>query len=348
MPQKRLSFFQALPPYFGGKRKLIPWIFGQLAQIIPPAHWSEHSFADAFVGGGSISLYVKAQGFREVLANDWSTRSQIVIQGLLENNNVLLHQEDVLRLAQGCPAPGFVETHFASQVFSQRHARALDQLSYGLRQFQNPTKQALASLLIWHLISEYVCFSTSIGTSNRPYAEALDGLRDWQGLNPKRFTDGSFSKLLNPTWASLESLRKRINRGVFGGSPVTGYHQDAFGFVQQAQADILYLDPPYPGTLSYESSNRVLDAILTSQFPQKTTSPFSQGVDALETLLDGAQDFPIWLLSYGNHHLNLEELVALVKRHAGTRTVKGFGKTYRHLAHVAQTATTQELLVIAH
>ena len=48
------SKFQSLPSYFGGKRKLVKYIF-------KPIKKTEGVFIDAFLGGGSVSLYAKAK-----------------------------------------------------------------------------------------------------------------------------------------------------------------------------------------------------------------------------------------------------------------------------------------------
>lgn len=345
--------FSALPPYLGGKRRLIPWIFNTLAKAFPPASWGALTFLDAFVGGGSVSLYAKAQGFQQLYCNDWSERSQIVIQALLENQSLKLSKEEVLILTQPLPTgevPGFVQAHYSPSVFSTRHAEALDRLLIHTEKRQSPTKRALAKLLIWHLIRDFVCISTSIGSSNRPYSETLDGIRDWQELNPKRFTDNSFPNLLKPTWHSLEKRRQAINRGVFTGSPVKRFQMEAISFVSQTQGDVLYLDPPYPGCLSYESTNRTLDSILMRELPEarKETSPFTKGTQALETLLEQSQHIPVWILSFGNNQLSLEELAALVKRHAPNRQIVAEARSFRHLPHVSKSLSTQELLIMAH
>lgn len=345
--------FAALPPYLGGKRRLIPWIFQTLGKASTPSSWRQLTFIDAFVGGGAVSLYAKSQGFRQLQCNDWSQRSQTVIQALLENQTDRLNREETLLLTRPLPSdetPGFIQRHFSPGVFSTRHAQALDRLSFNALHIQSPTKRALAQLLTWHIIRDFVCISSSIGGSNRPYAETLDGLRDWQALNPKRFVDDSFPNLLKPTWHSLEKRRQAINKGIFTGSPVQRFQMDAIAFVSQAQGDILYLDPPYPGCLSYESSNRVLDSVLTRSVtePGLSTSPFTKDTRALETLLEQARHIPIWLLSYGNHQLSVDELAALVRRQDPKRKIEASARAFRHLPHVSKSTATQELLVMAH
>lgn len=344
------AYYHALPPYFGGKRKLNAWIFGQLSKWIPVSAWKDYRFADAFVGGGSVSLFAKCQGFQQLLANDWSQRSQWVIQGLLQNTHNRFSETDLLQLAQPLAIhPGPIEQQFCPSVFSTHHARWLDRLICNAQTFQSDTKKALAHLLIWHLIGECVAFGTSIGTSNRPFAETLNGERDWQTLNPKRFTDRSLSKLLQPVFPNLQKLTKRLNQGIIGGSPVQDFQQDATHFLQHASADILYLDPPYPGTARYEQTYKILDAILENK-SQKTqdSSAFSQSPLALDTLLDNARHIPIWILSYGNRCCTLEELVQQVQRHRPNDTVQGLSRNYTHLHHVSKNTRNQELLVLVY
>ena len=344
--------FKALPPYFGGKRTLVSWIFQNLKKIRPEETWSNTTFLDAFAGGGSVSLFAKALGFQSVIANDWSDRTQLILEGLLSNQTQKLTRHDQLFLTQPLPdgQAGYAETHFSPSVLSSRHANALDRVRYWANQYHDPIKRKLGLLVLWHLLQDYVVMPTSINTSNRPYAEVLDGLRDWQTINPKRFRDKSFPRLCQPRWQKLEGLCQRINGGIFGGTPVQACQLDAQAFITKTTGDVLYLDPPYAGSLSYESSLKTLDTLLFAK-PFDTSvqvSPFSKEVGALTPLLESAQHIPIWILSYSNHLLELEALKQLVQNAEPKRTVLGYERSYQHLAHVSKANHRNELLVIAH
>ena len=52
--------FDALPPYLGGKRRLVPLILADLAAELPSAEWPGASFCDPMCGGGSVALAAKA------------------------------------------------------------------------------------------------------------------------------------------------------------------------------------------------------------------------------------------------------------------------------------------------
>jgi adenine-specific DNA-methyltransferase len=339
----------ALPSYLGGKRRLLAWLGTTLEQAYP--HWNQSTFIDLFMGGGAVSLWAKAQGFEKVIANDISLRSQVLAEAFLTNTRIQISREEALSLTQPLPeAPGFIEKTYCPHVFSTRHAQALDRGFYWARQHPNPTKRALLLTLMWHLTTDFVAFATSLGNSNRPFAEALDGVRGWDGMNPKRFNDGSLKRLCQPAWKNLETKRERVNRGVFGGALVEVYQEDALTLLPKLQGDILYLDPPYAGTANYERSNEVLDALLAAEKLTERTSvsPFSKSTDVLHEIFVRAQHIPVWLISYGNQQLNLDGLVAMVKAHADGRVVKGFSKHYRHLPHISKNTGNQEMLVIAY
>ena len=132
-------FLSALPSYFGGKRKHLPWILGHLAQAIPRAQWSQFVFLDAFLGGGAVSMAAKALGFQQVLSNDWSFRSQLIAKALLCNNRMTIEMSDLLWLNQELPdgtEPGLLESDYCPSVLSLRQARQMDRWLFGARQMR--------------------------------------------------------------------------------------------------------------------------------------------------------------------------------------------------------------------
>jgi adenine-specific DNA methylase len=126
--RKRLSIWSALPPYLGGKRRLCPLVFRELDRILPRRMWPNLTFVDGFMGGGSVSLYAKAQGLR-IVATDIAERAIVVGRALIENNRVRLAREDILRVAAGNgDPPGRVEQSYVPSVFTRSQARLLDHI----------------------------------------------------------------------------------------------------------------------------------------------------------------------------------------------------------------------------
>jgi adenine-specific DNA methylase len=350
MSQRIHRAFNALPPIPGGKRSLATSIFTKLRTAVPPTDFSSLRFIDAFAGGGAISLMAKAYGVQALYSNDWSLRTQAVIQGLLQNDRIYFTDWYLCALIQENDLPdGFVVTEFP-EFFSVRHAQALDQVFQAIQGVHCPIKKAMGRVLLTHLVMDFSCFGTSVGGSNRPFVEVLNGQASWEGLNPKRLQDGSFKKLLFPARQVIQKRVKTINDGVFASSTqVYGSQMDVFEFIPSIQGDVLYLDPPYPNTLSYEKLNVILDQILLGKtLPQQNpVSPFTQDSDALYELLLKARHIPIWLISLNNKVFSLEELKALVQRADPYRTVQGWARAYKHMAHVSKTQNNQELLIMA-
>lgn len=112
------SKFQALPSYFGGKRKLVKHIF-------KPIKKTEGIFMDAFLGGGSVSLYAKAKGYK-VIANDIAFRSLIIGKAIIGNNSVKLESEDLARLFFETKHDSFIKNNYCPKVFTSKISDFLD------------------------------------------------------------------------------------------------------------------------------------------------------------------------------------------------------------------------------
>ena len=139
--------FRALPPYLGGKRRLVRPLFGLLAEALPKDGWRGLAFIDPFLGGGSVSLFAKGQGFR-VVCNDLAQRSAVVGRALIANSSTLLALPDIATLL--CqPRPGYptlAQERYSPGVFPKGHAKLLDRVLHNVRALDEP-KRSLAQLL---------------------------------------------------------------------------------------------------------------------------------------------------------------------------------------------------------
>lgn len=107
------------------------------------------------------------------------------------------------------------------------------------------------------------------------------------------------------------------NAGIFSnGLKNEIYKQDVFEFLGNVSGDILYLDPPYAGTLSYESEYSILDQILGYNNPKSRFSN-DYGMHVLDALLARSEKFPLWVISFGNAggKNELSELVNIVSKY---------------------------------
>ena len=137
--------FDALPPYLGGKRRLVPLILADLAAELPAAEWPGASFCDPMCGGGAVALAAKAQGF-EVYASDRARRGAIVAAALIANSSVRLREADWL------PALGPDDLRAngaaAVSVFTPAQARRIDGLLTAAAARQAPARALLELLAI--------------------------------------------------------------------------------------------------------------------------------------------------------------------------------------------------------
>lgn len=336
----KLTIFSSLPPMLGGKRRLCPLIFREIDHLVPRRYWPGLTFLDGFLGGGSVALYAKAQGFK-VTATDIAARAITVGQALIANSRVKLTREDVLRLlVPRSGQPGRIETQFVPSVFTANVGRFLDAALDTTAQTRDAAKAALLRLLAIRVaLLAHPMSQVRPGTAHR----ASTG--EWEAITPScRFHYVDAFRLTTP--GKLWEIVQMINAGVFQGD-ATVIQRSVLEALPQIRADIAYFDPPYPGVMSYEKEYRVIDQMLEGT--SRPTSPFTakDGASMLDTLFERAGHIPIWVLSLGNAVVTLEELEAKMARH-GRRT-KAIAIAYQHLPAVAtekKKETNREFLVV--
>jgi adenine-specific DNA methylase len=341
MEASMLRCLSALPPYAGGKRRLLGRIFKHLP---PPSRAG--TFVDPFLGGGSVSLMAKAKGYR-VLCNDIAERAHIVGKALIENDRATLSEADTLRFfVPHAEVTGFVRERFAPDVLTRKHAAFLDNALAVARGASEHKRWLLLLVLL-----KYVLRCRPMGNFGaKTIVRQLEN-RAWDAMNPHYLRDALARTIYAHPRALVEKMRLQVNRGVFSNGHKNETHRlDALEFLIKAQGEILYLDPPYPGTQAYEGALRPLDEILAGHPIEPERSRFSgrNGLGALEEVLSLSARFPIWVVSYGNAQVGIDEVTQLIEKF---RPV-GHAEEIRYvhctgLAGAAHRERNRELLVVA-
>jgi hypothetical protein len=330
----------ALPAYLGGKRKLAPLIFALLATRVRRSSWPQLTFVDPFLGGGSISLLAKAYGF-EVRCSDVAYRSALVGHALIANSTITLSDADVALLFRQ-PEQGYsrtAEARFSPSMFSGEHARFLDRSLHWARSAAFPeAKHYLMELLLVRWALRCQPMSQLRGTDARAAAEG-----DFDRVSPHRVGHYIDSlRLLQPQ--AVMTMARQINGAVFPGRGFVS-QIDAVDFLGRTEGDVVYFDPPYPGTTAYEREYRALDILLEGR--ELPPSRFSSHTEALDELFGAASHIPTWLVSLGNAALELEELLDLIRPHRPN--IEAVQVPYRHLGSIAteeKNARNREFIVL--
>ena len=303
-----LRMFKALPCYFGGKRTLLGAIFKQI-----PLPQEAPVLVDPFLGGGSVSLYAKVRGYR-ILCNDFAERSHIVGKALIENSKVHLDYDDLVRLSKPVDERGYAETHLAPDVFPLEHARYLDRFIANAQRLEG-AKRWLALLLV----VKYALRLRPQGNFGAKTIIRQAAAGDWEEMNPNYVRDLNTRGIPRHPIRAAEILRIQINAGIFSNGHENEAHKgDIFEFLSMAQGDICYMDPPYSGTQSYERALKPLDDLLRGGPPDKKPppNPFSKEPpeQILPRLFEAADHIPTWVLSYGNQKIDLDGIIAIMKK----------------------------------
>ena len=250
------AYLKALPPYPGGKRRLLPVIFGLIHSVCPWASWPDLVFADPFLGGGAVALAAKAQGFGHVVANDIAERSALMGRALLANHHVHLTPAPVLRLFELAP-----EVHLARPGLLDRmpdpHRTFLER---AWRHLHGGTFTGIERDLIALLLLRWLFRYFPLGLPAATDAHRLvDG--DFDPVTAARLAHylGRGRRLLEP--ATLLTMADEINLAIFPGCADVS-QMDVFAFLPNAEADVVYVDPPYGGTQSYEKAFRLVDEFI--------------------------------------------------------------------------------------
>jgi adenine-specific DNA methylase len=305
---------------------LCPLIFREIDQVLPRRLWAGRTFLDGFLGGGSVSLYAKAQGFR-VVATDIATRAITIGHALIANSRVRLTREDVVRLAAPTDdPPGRVEREYIPSVFTQAQGQFIDRALAVAGVTEDTAKAALYRLL-----------AVRVALLAHPYSQVRKGTihrittGEYESITESavyHYVDGL--RLTHPD--KLWSLAQQINAGVFQGEARV-LQASVLDVLPMIEADVAYFDPPYPGVMSYEREYKVIDEILEGA--ARPTSPFTakDGAALIDGLFERARHIPIWLLSLGNAVVTLQDLEEKMRRLG--RETRAIEIKYQHLPAVA-------------
>lgn len=293
--------------YIGNKAKLIPWIVNNLPHNIT-------SIFDAFSGGGSISYNLKKIGYK-VYTNDILYMNFLLAKALVENNTELILDNDIDIIFAGNPYEGYMYKNYSNILYYPHECMELDLYRDNILMLNNEYKQALAFTLFRRAMIRKMPYSRF----NIPWNKIIQ-LRDeeysYKYYKRRRAYHNSSFK---------EHFIKELdvyNNAIFSNQHSNqAFNSDIFTIIEDIHADLIYLDPPYTGSMNnYFAFYGVLDEWIKNkkQIPFENNFINKKNAEKLfDMLFSKLKNFKYCMLSYNNNAFpTLDMMIAIISNYA--------------------------------
>jgi adenine-specific DNA-methyltransferase len=293
--------------FIGNKEKIATWISKHFPK-------DAESLFDAFSGGASISFEAKKKGMK-VVSNDILYINYLIAKSLIENNGETLTKKDVETVFRGKPIKGFMYKNYANVYFYPKECMELDLYRKNIAKLPTVQKKAIALTLMRRAM-----------VRKMPYSRF--NIR-WEKIVQLRDEEYSYSKYKRKRAYHNESFKKHFidnlkeyQDALFdNGKKNKAFNMDAFDAIKKVKADIIYLDPPYAGTMNnYFEFYGAIDEYIKSKKLKPFKNNFIDRAKSLvlfEKLFSNLKNYKYWLLSYNNSsYPSKQELLKMIKKHA--------------------------------
>jgi len=222
--------------FIGNKRKIVDWICDNIPSGVS-------TFFDAFSGGVSVSYEAKKRGYR-VISNDILKVNYYLAKSFIENNDEILTEEDMDLIFSGSPKKGFMYENYSEVLYYPGECMELDQYRDNIRRLSSAYKKGLAYSLLRRAMIRKMPYSRL----NVPWDNIVQ-LRDEEYSYNKYYRRRAYHNLSFKQHI-LDNLDE-YNDAVFDNNRRnTAYNRDIFSIASKIEADMVYLDPPYTGSMN--------------------------------------------------------------------------------------------------
>ena len=293
--------------FIGNKEKIVDWICLNIPKDVT-------TIFDAFSGGVSVSYAFKKKGY-EVISNDILRINYLLSVAIIENNDVNLNSEDLNIIFSGNPIKGFMFKNYSEVYFFPKECMELDLYRSNIDKLSSKFKKALAFSLLRRAMIRKMPYSRF----NLPWSK-IKQLRD-EEYSYKKYKRKRAYHNLSFKEHFLSNLLDYNNAVFYNGKRNISHNEDIFDLIPKVKADLIYLDPPYTGTMNnYFGFYGLIDEFIF----QKKLTPFENNFidkkNALilfDKLFSKLHNFKYWLLSYNNSsYPTKEQLLELLGKYS--------------------------------
>ncbi|MFM2343993.1 MAG: hypothetical protein RLZZ210_602 [Pseudomonadota bacterium] len=293
--------------FIGNKEKIAKWIIDYFPN-------DAESIFDAFSGGGSVSYQSKLKGLK-VISNDILTINYLLSKVLIENNSITLTNKDIELIFTGKPKEGFMFNEYSEVCFFSNECKELDLYRENIEKLDCDYKKALALILMRRAMIRKMPYSR-FNISWEKIVQLRDEEYSYKKYKRKRaYHNQSFryhfiENVNEYNEAIFDNLKKNLS-----------LNDDIFNVLGKVEADIIYLDPPYTGTMNnYFGFYGILDEYIIGEKLQPFENNFINKKTSLELfdkLFSKLNNFKYWYLSYNNSsYPTKEQLIELLEKYS--------------------------------
>lgn len=328
---KEIKFLNKFPKinFIGNKEKLTSWICNHFPK-------DAESVFDAFSGGCSVSYEAKKRGYK-VISNDILKINYLLSKALIENNSEILTKNDIELIFTGKPIKGFMYKNYSEVFFFPEECMELDLYRKNINNLSNDYKKSLALILLRRAMIRKM-----------PYSRFNI---NWEKIKQLRDEEWSYKKYKRKRAYHNESFKSHFlknlddyNHAIFDNqNNNNAYNKDVFLLLKNISADIIYLDPPYTGTMNnYFGFYGMIDEYIESKKLKPFKNNFINKDSSLalfDKLFSNLANYKYWFLSYNNNsYPKKDELIMIISKYSKDikviekpHTYKVTGKTNKKL-----------------
>ncbi len=293
--------------FIGNKEKISSWI----CDYFPS---DANSILDAFSGSCSIGYEAKKRGL-QVFSNDVLSINHLLSKSLIENNNEMLNLNDVNTIFSGDSFKGFMHKNYANKVFFEEECMELDLYRKNIEKLTTEYKKSMGLILLRRAMIRKMPYSR-FNISWDKVKQLRDEEYSYKKYKRRRaYHNASFKSHFLDNMLEYNSAvfdNKQDNKSL---------NLDVFDAIKENSADIIYLDPPYTGTMNdYFGFYGVIDSYIDS----KEHPPFSnnfidkkKSLDLFKKLFSSLGKYKYWFLSYNNNsYPSKEDLLYIIGQYS--------------------------------